>query len=140
MGRRRLRCRPFSPLCPAQRPHTRYRAASWLHNADEGVKVSSTRNASARIPQKGKLDRTKSPANWSRHIRPLPIGSNGRAGMARANRGEVLMQLSNEGILVILFVGLVAGWLAGKIVRGTGFGIIGEILVGIRGRPCPRYS
>ena len=44
-----------------------------------------------------------------------------------------VMQLSNEGILVILFVGLVAGWLAGKIVRGTGFGIIGDILVGIAG-------
>ena len=43
------------------------------------------------------------------------------------------MQLSNEGILIILFVGLVAGWLAGKIVRGTGFGIIGDILVGIAG-------
>jgi uncharacterized membrane protein YeaQ/YmgE (transglycosylase-associated protein family) len=43
------------------------------------------------------------------------------------------MHLSNESILVILFVGLVAGWLAGKIVRGTGFGIIGDILVGIAG-------
>ena len=43
------------------------------------------------------------------------------------------MYLSNEGILVILFVGLVAGWLAGKIVRGTGFGIIGDIVVGILG-------
>ena len=43
------------------------------------------------------------------------------------------MQISNEGILVILFVGLLAGWLAGKIVRGTGFGIIGDILVGIAG-------
>jgi len=43
------------------------------------------------------------------------------------------MILSNEGIIVILFVGLIAGWLAGKIVRGTGFGIIGDILVGIAG-------
>ena len=43
------------------------------------------------------------------------------------------MRLSNEGLLVILFVGLVAGWLAGKIVRGTGFGIIGDIIVGIAG-------
>jgi uncharacterized membrane protein YeaQ/YmgE (transglycosylase-associated protein family) len=43
------------------------------------------------------------------------------------------MVLSNEGILVILFVGLVAGWLAGKIVRGTGFGIVGDIIVGIAG-------
>ena len=43
------------------------------------------------------------------------------------------MVLSNESIIVILFVGLVAGWLAGKIVRGTGFGIIGDIVVGIVG-------
>ncbi|HLJ00515.1 MAG TPA: GlsB/YeaQ/YmgE family stress response membrane protein [Bradyrhizobium sp.] len=43
------------------------------------------------------------------------------------------MRISNEGLLVILFVGLVAGWLAGKVVRGTGFGIIGDILVGIAG-------
>ena len=43
------------------------------------------------------------------------------------------MVLSNESIVVILFVGLVAGWLAGKIVRGTGYGIIGDILVGIAG-------
>ncbi|MCK1655168.1 GlsB/YeaQ/YmgE family stress response membrane protein [Bradyrhizobium sp. 149] len=43
------------------------------------------------------------------------------------------MHISNEGLLVILFVGLVAGWLAGKVVRGTGFGIIGDIVVGIAG-------
>jgi uncharacterized membrane protein YeaQ/YmgE (transglycosylase-associated protein family) len=43
------------------------------------------------------------------------------------------LYLSSESLLVILFVGLIAGWLAGKIVRGTGFGIIGDILVGIAG-------
>jgi uncharacterized membrane protein YeaQ/YmgE (transglycosylase-associated protein family) len=43
------------------------------------------------------------------------------------------MYLSNEGILVILFVGLIAGWLAGKIVHGTGFGLIGDIVIGIAG-------
>ena len=43
------------------------------------------------------------------------------------------MYLSGESLIVILFVGLLAGWLAGKIVRGTGFGIIGDILVGIAG-------
>jgi uncharacterized membrane protein YeaQ/YmgE (transglycosylase-associated protein family) len=43
------------------------------------------------------------------------------------------MRISNEGILVVIFVGLIAGWLAGKIVRGTGFGIIGDICVGIAG-------
>jgi len=43
------------------------------------------------------------------------------------------MHMSNESLLVILLVGIVAGWLAGKIVRGTGFGIIGDLLVGIVG-------
>ncbi|WP_213773326.1 GlsB/YeaQ/YmgE family stress response membrane protein [Bradyrhizobium sp. dw_78] len=49
------------------------------------------------------------------------------------------MYISNEGLLVILFVGLVAGWLAGKIVRGTGFGIIGDILIGIAGALVASY-
>jgi uncharacterized membrane protein YeaQ/YmgE (transglycosylase-associated protein family) len=43
------------------------------------------------------------------------------------------MHMSNENLLVILFVGVVAGWLAGKIVRGTGFGIIGDLIVGVVG-------
>ena len=43
------------------------------------------------------------------------------------------MYLSGESLLVILFVGLVAGWLAGKIVRGAGFGIVGDIVIGIIG-------
>jgi uncharacterized membrane protein YeaQ/YmgE (transglycosylase-associated protein family) len=51
--------------------------------------------------------------------------------MAR-QMGET-MYLSNQSLLVILFVGLIAGWLAGQIVRGTGFGIIGDILVGVVG-------
>jgi len=49
------------------------------------------------------------------------------------------MYISNEGLLVILFVGLVAGWLAGKVVRGTGFGIIGDIVVGIAGAVVARF-
>jgi uncharacterized membrane protein YeaQ/YmgE (transglycosylase-associated protein family) len=43
------------------------------------------------------------------------------------------MTLSNESLLVILVVGIVAGWLAGVIVRGTGFGLIGDLLVGVAG-------
>jgi uncharacterized membrane protein YeaQ/YmgE (transglycosylase-associated protein family) len=43
------------------------------------------------------------------------------------------MYLSGESIVVILLVGLVAGWLAGKIVQGTGFGLIGDIAIGIVG-------
>jgi uncharacterized membrane protein YeaQ/YmgE (transglycosylase-associated protein family) len=43
------------------------------------------------------------------------------------------MYLSGESLIVILFVGLIAGWLAGKVVRGAGFGIIGDIVIGIIG-------
>ncbi|MFI5033269.1 MAG: GlsB/YeaQ/YmgE family stress response membrane protein [Reyranellales bacterium] len=43
------------------------------------------------------------------------------------------MYLSNEHLLVILVVGIVAGWIAGKVVRGTGFGLIGDLLVGVIG-------
>jgi uncharacterized membrane protein YeaQ/YmgE (transglycosylase-associated protein family) len=35
-----------------------------------------------------------------------------------------------EAILIILVVGAVAGWLAGLIVRGAGFGLIGDIIIG----------
>jgi uncharacterized membrane protein YeaQ/YmgE (transglycosylase-associated protein family) len=44
-----------------------------------------------------------------------------------------LMYLSGESIVVILLVGLIAGWLAGKIVQGTGFGLIGDMAIGIVG-------
>jgi uncharacterized membrane protein YeaQ/YmgE (transglycosylase-associated protein family) len=43
------------------------------------------------------------------------------------------MYMSGESLLVILIVGLIAGWLAGQIVRGTGFGLIGDLVIGIIG-------
>src|SRR5450631_3894532 len=43
------------------------------------------------------------------------------------------MHMSSESLLVIVLVGLVAGWLAGQIVQGTGFGILGDLLIGIIG-------
>ena len=43
------------------------------------------------------------------------------------------MHLSDRGLIVILGVGLVAGWLAGKIVRGNGFGLVGDMAIGVVG-------
>jgi uncharacterized membrane protein YeaQ/YmgE (transglycosylase-associated protein family) len=43
------------------------------------------------------------------------------------------MSLSNESLLVILLVGIVAGWLAGKVVRGSGFGLLGNLVIGVVG-------
>ena len=37
------------------------------------------------------------------------------------------------GIILWLILGGIAGWLAGLIVRGSGLGIIGDIIVGIIG-------
>jgi uncharacterized membrane protein YeaQ/YmgE (transglycosylase-associated protein family) len=37
------------------------------------------------------------------------------------------------GVLAWIVVGLIAGWLAGMVVKGGGFGIIGDIVVGILG-------
>jgi uncharacterized membrane protein YeaQ/YmgE (transglycosylase-associated protein family) len=37
------------------------------------------------------------------------------------------------GILSWIIVGLIAGWLAGMVVKGSGFGVVGDIIVGIIG-------
>ncbi|MET0869778.1 MAG: GlsB/YeaQ/YmgE family stress response membrane protein [Methyloceanibacter sp.] len=36
-------------------------------------------------------------------------------------------------VIVTLLIGAVAGWLAGVVVEGGGFGLLGNILVGIAG-------
>lgn len=46
---------------------------------------------------------------------------------------EKQMHISAESLLVILLIGAVAGWLAGLIVQGTGFGLLGDIVIGIVG-------
>jgi len=43
------------------------------------------------------------------------------------------MYLSNENLLVVVVVGIVAGWLAGEVMRGAGFGLIGDLIVGLLG-------
>jgi uncharacterized membrane protein YeaQ/YmgE (transglycosylase-associated protein family) len=43
------------------------------------------------------------------------------------------MHLSNESLIVIVIVGIVAGWLAGAIVRGSGYGLIGDLIIGVIG-------
>ena len=41
--------------------------------------------------------------------------------------------MSAATLLVILVVGLIAGWLAGQVVKGTGFGLVADIAIGIVG-------
>jgi len=37
------------------------------------------------------------------------------------------------GLLAWLVVGLIAGWLASMVMRGGGYGLIGDIIVGVVG-------
>lgn len=42
-------------------------------------------------------------------------------------------EMGIQSILVIVIIGAIAGWLAGQIVKGFGFGLLGNIVVGILG-------
>jgi uncharacterized membrane protein YeaQ/YmgE (transglycosylase-associated protein family) len=45
----------------------------------------------------------------------------------------IVMHLSNESLSIIILVGIVAGWLAGQVIQGTGFGLVGDLIVGLLG-------
>lgn len=38
-----------------------------------------------------------------------------------------------ENLIWFLVIGLVAGWLAGALMKGGGFGLVGDLIVGIIG-------
>jgi uncharacterized membrane protein YeaQ/YmgE (transglycosylase-associated protein family) len=41
--------------------------------------------------------------------------------------------LAPESILAWIVIGAIAGWLAGLLVKGYGFGLIGNIVIGVLG-------
>lgn len=43
------------------------------------------------------------------------------------------MNLDPGGLIAWLIVGAIAGWLAGQVMGGGGFGLLGDIVVGIVG-------
>jgi uncharacterized membrane protein YeaQ/YmgE (transglycosylase-associated protein family) len=68
--------------------------------------------------------------------RPSPRGivkTSGGTTAGRSDSEDAKMNISGESLLVILAVGIAAGWLAGQIVQGTGLGLIGDLVVGIAG-------
>ena len=38
-----------------------------------------------------------------------------------------------DSVIAMIIIGAIAGWLAGKLVRGFGFGVIWNIVIGIIG-------
>jgi len=43
------------------------------------------------------------------------------------------------GLLWFIIIGALAGWLAGQFMRGQGFGLLGDIIVGVIGAFIGRY-
>jgi uncharacterized membrane protein YeaQ/YmgE (transglycosylase-associated protein family) len=43
------------------------------------------------------------------------------------------MDLNPGGIIAWIVVGLIAGWLAGQVMKGGGYGIIGDLVIGLIG-------
>jgi len=41
--------------------------------------------------------------------------------------------MTTENLLLFLVIGIVAGFLAGKIMKGSGFGLVGDLIVGVIG-------
>jgi uncharacterized membrane protein YeaQ/YmgE (transglycosylase-associated protein family) len=46
---------------------------------------------------------------------------------------QVIVVDYRRGLIGWVLIGLIAGWLAGKIARGRGFGCIGDIILGLIG-------
>lgn len=41
--------------------------------------------------------------------------------------------MQGTNLIYFLCIGLVAGWLAGKVMKGSGYGLIGDLVVGVVG-------
>jgi uncharacterized membrane protein YeaQ/YmgE (transglycosylase-associated protein family) len=58
---------------------------------------------------------------------PIPPGSN--SAQERNKKAEA----ENMGFIYWILVGLIAGWLAGKVMKGGGYGVLIDIILGILG-------
>lgn len=64
---------------------------------------------------------------------PPPDGSSGGpAALPTAFTCISLMSMTNS-LIWFLIIGIAAGWLAGKIMRGSGFGLLGDLVIGVVG-------
>jgi uncharacterized membrane protein YeaQ/YmgE (transglycosylase-associated protein family) len=41
--------------------------------------------------------------------------------------------MDTQSLIIFLIVGIIAGWLAGVLVKGGGFGLLGDMVVGVIG-------
>ena len=57
----------------------------------------------------------------------------GQLRFTKHNKRQKGTFMTIEALLITLIIGAIAGWLAGIIVKGFGFGLLGNIVVGIVG-------
>jgi len=79
------------------------------------------------------LDVSKSAQQVCQATRTVDAPTAEADNAASANLELATMHMSGESLLVIIVVGVIAGWLAGQIVQGTGFGLIGDFVIGVIG-------
>lgn len=87
------------------------------------------------------LRRTDKPLRTAKVPCPGSVAGHRQAGALAFSRAQrALGQLPGEAIvvgidsiIVMIVVGAIAGWLAGQIMRGFGFGLIWNIVIGIIG-------
>ena len=48
-------------------------------------------------------------------------------------KGNERMAIDPQTLIIWLIIGAIAGWLAGQIMSGGGFGLVGNVVVGIVG-------
>ncbi|HEX5004155.1 MAG TPA: GlsB/YeaQ/YmgE family stress response membrane protein [Gemmatimonadales bacterium] len=41
--------------------------------------------------------------------------------------------MGTESLIIFLVIGIIAGWLAGKLMKGGGFGLVGDLVLGVIG-------
>jgi uncharacterized membrane protein YeaQ/YmgE (transglycosylase-associated protein family) len=71
-----------------------------------------------------------------RNATNTPVSVRGADSLTQANSmstSEGRENMTLEQLLVIAFVGLVAGFLASRLVSGHGYGVVGDIVVGVIG-------
>ena len=62
----------------------------------------------------------------------MNLGQPIQTGLQHAPEGHI-MQFEIMNLLWFLLIGLAAGWLAGQILKGGGFGLWGDLIVGVIG-------
>jgi uncharacterized membrane protein YeaQ/YmgE (transglycosylase-associated protein family) len=67
-----------------------------------------------------------------RSFRRFPITAAGPPAISTASPWED-EEMSATNLLIFLIIGALAGWVAGLLMKGRGFGVLGNIVVGVIG-------